>query len=109
MVQAQAELALANAAKALDDEEYRWRVQQEGNRASPETIREAEAKLKLAEDEVSHWQGIYNRASGDSAKAMALVQLTQAKRNRDSALRNLNWYKGKPTTRIRQSWTPSWL
>jgi HlyD family secretion protein len=98
VVKAQAELALANAAKALDDEEYRWRVQQEGNRASPETIREAEAKLKLAEDEVSHWQGIYNRVAGDSAKAMALVQLTQAKRNRDSALRNLNWYNGTPTS-----------
>jgi HlyD family secretion protein len=97
VVTAQAQLLLANAAKALDDEEYRWRVQQKGNRASPETIREAEAKLKLAEDEVSHWQGIYNAASGDSAKAAALIQLTQAKRNRDSAIRSLNWYKGKPT------------
>ncbi len=97
MVTAQAELALANAEKALKDEEYRWRVQQAGNRASPETIREAEAKLKLAEDEVDHWQGIYNSASGDSAKAATLIQLTQAKRNRDSALRSLNWYKGTPT------------
>jgi HlyD family secretion protein len=97
MAAAQAALALANAEKALADEEYHWRVQQAGNRASPETIREAEAKLKLAEDEVSHWQGLYNRASGDSAKAMALVQLTQAKRNRDTAQRNLNWLTGKPT------------
>jgi HlyD family secretion protein len=97
MAAVQAELAKANAEKALDDEEYHWRVQQAGNRASPETIREAEAKLKLAEDEVSHQQGIYNSASGDAAKAMALVQLTQAKRNRDSAQRNLNWMTGKPT------------
>lgn len=96
-VTAQAELALANAEKELKDEEYRWRVQQAGNRASPETIREAEAKLKLAEDEVDHWQGIYNSASGDSAKAATLIQLTQAKRNRDSALRSLNWFKGKPS------------
>jgi HlyD family secretion protein len=94
---AQAKLTLANAEKALDDEKYHWRVQQAGNRASPETIREAEAKLKLAEDEVSHWQGIYNKVSGDSAKAMALLQLTQAKRNRDTAQRNLNWLTGKPT------------
>jgi multidrug resistance efflux pump len=26
-----------------------------------------------------------------------LVKLTEAQRNRDAALRNLNWYKGKPT------------
>jgi HlyD family secretion protein len=94
---AQAELALANAEKALADEQYRWRVQQQGNRASPETIREAEAKLKLAEDEVARMKDLYNMASGDSGKALALVQLTQAQRNRDSALRTLNWYKGKPT------------
>jgi len=94
---AQAELALANAEKALADEEYRWRVQQGGNRASPETIREAEAKMLLADDEVARCKDLYDMASGDSGKALALVQLTQAQRNRDAALRNLNWYKGKPT------------
>ena len=94
---AQAELALANAEKALKDEEYRWRVQQAGNRASPETIRDAEAKLLLAEDEVARCKDLYGMASGDSGKALALVKLTEAQRNRDAALRNLNWYKGKPT------------
>jgi HlyD family secretion protein len=94
---AQAQLAEANAKKALEDEQYRWRVQQAGNRASPETIRDAEAKLKLAEDEVTRRKDLYNMASGDSAKALALVQLTEAQRNRDAALRTLNWYKGKPT------------
>lgn len=94
---AQAGLALASAEKALADEEYRWRVQQAGNRASPETIREAEAKLTLAEDEVARCRDLYDLASGDAAKALALVQLTQAERDRDAALRNLNWYKGKPT------------
>jgi HlyD family secretion protein len=94
---AQAELALANAEKALKDEEYRWRVQQAGNRASPETIRDAEAKLLLAEDEVARCKDLYGMASSDSGKALALVKLTEAQRNRDAALRNLNWYKGKPT------------
>jgi HlyD family secretion protein len=94
---AQAELALADAEKALKDEEYRWRVQQAGNRASPETIRDAEAKLLLAEDEVARCKDLYGMASGDSGKALALVKLTEAQRNRDAALRNLNWYKGKPT------------
>lgn len=96
---AQAELALANSQKALKDEEYRWRVQQKGNRASPETIREAEAKLLLAEDAVTRCKGLYDAASGDSGKALALVKLTEAQRNRDAALRNLNWYKGTPTDR----------
>ena len=94
----QAELALANARDALEDEEYRWRVQQAGNRASPETIRDAEAKLLLAEDEVARCKDLYDMASGDSGKALALVKLTGAQRNRDAALRNLNWYKGTPTT-----------
>lgn len=94
---AQAELERANAEKALADEAYRWRVQQAGQRASPETIREAEAKLTLAEDAVDRYQDVYNRASGDSAKAQARVQLAQAQRERDAALRNLNWYRGQPT------------
>jgi multidrug efflux pump subunit AcrA (membrane-fusion protein) len=94
---AAAKQALANAEKALADEEYRWRVQQAGNRASPETIRDAEAKLLLAEDEVARCKDLYGLASGDSGKALALVKLTEAQRNRDAALRNLNWYKGKPT------------
>jgi multidrug efflux pump subunit AcrA (membrane-fusion protein) len=94
---AAAEQALANAEKALADEEYRWRVQQAGNRASPETIRDAEAKLLLAQEEVARCKDLYDMASGDSGKALALVKLTEAQRNRDAALRNLNWYKGKPT------------
>jgi HlyD family secretion protein len=94
---AQAELAMANAEKALKDEEYRWRVQQQGNRASPETIRDAKAKLVLAEDDVDRYKAIYDRASGDSAKALAQVNLTAAQQRRDAALRNLNWYLGKPT------------
>ena len=98
LVAAQAELALSNARDALEDEEYRWRVQQAGNRASPETIRDAEAKLLLAEDEVARCKDLYDMASGDSGKALALVKLTEAQRNRDAALRNLNWYKGTPTT-----------
>jgi len=94
---AAAEQALANAEKALKDAEYKHTVQQQGYRASPETIREAEAKLLLAEDEVDHYKGIYDSASGDSGKALALVNLTAAQQRRDAALRNLNWYKGKPS------------
>jgi multidrug efflux pump subunit AcrA (membrane-fusion protein) len=94
---AAAEQALANAQDTLKDAAYKRTVQQQGFRASPETIREAEAKLLLAEDEVNHFKGIYDSASGDSGKALALVNLTAAQQRRDAALRNLNWYKGKPS------------
>jgi multidrug efflux pump subunit AcrA (membrane-fusion protein) len=94
---AAAEQAYANAEKAHKDAEYKRTVQQQGYRASPETIRDAEAKLLLAEEEVARCKDLYDMASGDSGKALALVKLTEAKRNRDAALRNLNWYKGKPS------------
>jgi multidrug resistance efflux pump len=94
---AAAEQVVANAQDALKDAEYKRTVQQQGNRASPETIREAQAKLLLAEEEVSRYKGKYDSASGDSAKALALVDLTAAQQRRDAALRNLNWYKGKPS------------
>ncbi|MCX6070457.1 MAG: efflux RND transporter periplasmic adaptor subunit [Chloroflexi bacterium] len=94
---AQAELALANAEDAQKDAEYRWTVQQEGYRASPETIRAAEAKLLLANEEVNHYKALHDRASGDSDKALTLVNLHAAEQRRDTALRELNWYKGKPT------------
>jgi len=94
---AAAEQTLANAEDALKDAEYKRTVQQQGYRASPETIREAEAKLLLAEDEVDRYKGTYDSASGDSAKALALINLTAAQQRRDAALRNLNWYKGKPS------------
>jgi multidrug efflux pump subunit AcrA (membrane-fusion protein) len=49
---AQAQLALANARDSLKDAEYKWTVRQEGNRASSNTIRGAEANLTLAEEDV---------------------------------------------------------
>ena len=94
---AAAEQEVANAQDALKDSEYTRTVQQQGYRASPETIREAQAKLLLAEEEVSRYKSKYDSASGDSAKALALVNLTAAQQRRDAALRNLNWYKGKPS------------
>jgi multidrug resistance efflux pump len=94
---AAAEQALANAEKALKDAEYNRTVQQQGYRASPETIRAAEAKLLLANEEVDHYQALYDRASSDEDKALALVNLHGAEQRRDTALRELNWYKGKPS------------
>ncbi len=94
---AAAEQALANAQDGLKDSEYKRTVQQEGYRASPETIRAAEAKLVLAEEDVKHYKGLYDRASGGADKAQALVNLNAAQQRRDAALRNLNWFRGKPS------------
>ncbi|MGD8730968.1 MAG: efflux RND transporter periplasmic adaptor subunit [Anaerolineales bacterium] len=98
---AQARLELANARDYLDDAEYDWRVQQEGYRASDETIDEAEANLVLAENEVDRAKDAYDRLSGrsedDGPRALALSNLSAARQRRDAIIRRLNWYKGFPT------------
>ena len=98
---AQAELALAHAQDALDDVLYVHDVRQEGKRASKDTVDAAEANLILAENEVDRAKGAYDSLSGrsedDPARALALSNLVAARKKRDSVLRNLNWYTGKPT------------
>jgi multidrug resistance efflux pump len=94
---AQIQLQLANARDELDDAEYRWRVRQEGQRANPDTIAAAEARLILAEDRVDEAEEGLDHASGDLPEALARVELTNAREARDAALRSLNWYTGKPT------------
>jgi HlyD family secretion protein len=99
--QAAAQLALAQAQDALRQAEYTWTVRQEGNRASGETIQIAQANLVLAEREVEQAEEAYNRVSSrpedDPVRAYALSKLAQARQQRDSALRQLNWYTGHPT------------
>ena len=96
-VQASAQLALAQADDALRDKNYTLTVRQEGNRASSNTIKAAEANLVLANEEVDVAQQKYDHASGEASRALALSNLIAAKNNRDSIQRNLNWYLGSPT------------
>jgi len=100
LVSAQTQLSFANAQDALEDAEYNWRVQQEGNRASQSTIDSAQAGLVLAEEEVDRAKGNYDHYSGrsedDAQRAMALIELSSARSARDAALRRLNWYLGYP-------------
>ena len=93
---AQAQSALANARDKLDKAEYTWTVRQEGNRASSNTIRGAEANLILANEEVDRAQSKYDQASGEGGRALALSNLVAAKQQRDSIQRNINWYLGSP-------------
>jgi HlyD family secretion protein len=98
---AQAEIALANARDALNTAEYRWRVQQKGFRASGDTINASEANLILAEKEVERAEAVFNSVSGrsddDPSRALALSNLSAARQQRDSVLRQLNWLTGEPT------------
>jgi HlyD family secretion protein len=101
MALAQAQLALAQAQDALENAEYTQLVQQEGYRASAETIAEAEANLVLAQNEVDSAQKEYSKYSGrpedDPARALARSNLAAARQRRDSILRQLNWYLGFPS------------
>lgn len=98
---AQAEMGLAQARDSVRIAEYKWNNQQEGRRASSDTIRGAEARLTLAQIEVDQASAEYNVLSGlpsdNAAKSLALTKLVAARADRDSALRNLNWYTGRPT------------
>lgn len=99
--QAAAQLALAQAQDALKDAEYKWRVRQEGYRASEATLDLARARVVLAEDSLGRAEGAYGRIGGDpfedANKAAALEMVAQAQTQLDSARRALNWYTGRPS------------
>ena len=98
---AQTQLELANALDSLREAEYTRTVRQEGNRASQATIDAAKASVILAKDELERAKSEYDSYSGkpedDPARALALTKYAAAQRKYDSALRNLNWYTGRPT------------
>ncbi len=96
---AQAQLTLANARKALADMQFKWNVQQPGNRASSTTLKAAEAKLVVAEDNVNRAKGVYDSApsSDKERKAQAYLNYAAAVQQYQSALASVNWYRGKPT------------
>jgi len=101
VVRASVQSELANAREAQRQAEYKWTVQQEGNRANSDTIRTARARLVLAEAEAQDAKEEYDSTHGDATKdegkAAALDAWMAAKKARDNAQRSLNWYTGKPT------------
>lgn len=98
---AQAQVELADAREALRKARYTWDVQQQGNRASASTINGAEARLLLAKDALDKAKEAYDHLSGrdedDLRRALALTALAGAQRDYDNALRDVNWYNGRPT------------
>lgn len=97
---AQAQLALANAEKALKEAKDKSTSLNWG-RGSKENVEYAEAQLALAEKAVDYAQSIYNNltelAPADPQRARATTALYDAKQARNRALATVNWYKGKPT------------
>jgi len=95
---AQNELALARDEVRKAD--YDRTVQQEGYRASEDTIKRARANVVLAQDRVDQAKGAYDSTGGssdDPARAAAQASYLSAKAALDSARRSLNWYTGHPT------------
>lgn len=94
---ATAELNLANALKALQDAQYTYSVNQQGNRANDAFIQGAEANLVLAQDSVNQWQTAVSQAKTDGARAIAESNLSAAQLHLESVQRQLAWYTGAPT------------
>lgn len=95
--QAQAQLALVQAQKALEDAEKKV-VATRYPRASQDTIDNVRAQLDLAEANLSRAEQLYNaykdRPDGDEKKAQALLNLTNARKERDRLRATLDWYLG---------------
>ena len=78
VIASSAQLAVANALEALDDAEYYWTLHQPGNRASPEELKAAKAKLKIAEKRLNKKRNQYNKAPSGIPRAQAQIALTEA-------------------------------
>ncbi len=90
---ASTQLALANARDALDDAEYRWTLNQPGNRASDEELKSAKAKVTIANKRLTQAKQRKDNASGKIANAQAQISLTNAINQYQSAVWYLNWLK----------------
>lgn len=99
LAQAQAQLAVAEAQEVLADAESTWQYQQAGHRASSTTLKAAQAKVAVAQDNLNRAKGVYDSApsSDEERKAQAYLNYAAAVQQYQSALASLNWYTGHPT------------
>jgi len=88
---ANAQSAVARARDALDDAQYRWRLNQPGNRYSPEELKAAKARVVIAEKRLEKKRNYYKSASGKVGKAQAQLLLTDAINQYQQAVWYLNW------------------
>jgi len=97
LAKAKAEQSLANALQALEDAQADV-DKISYDRASDDLIEQTQAEIDLAKAQVSRAEDAYkmvqNRPDGDSLKAQALLNLTNARLDRDNKIAKLNWYTG---------------
>lgn len=97
---AQAEQNLAIAKQAVEDAEKDV-VKLDYRRASDDLLDQTEAEIDLAEKQITLAEDAYKlvkgRPDGDPLKAQALLNLTNARLERDRKQATLDWYLGKPS------------
>lgn len=97
---AQAAQNLANAKQAVEDAQKDV-TKLDYRRASDDLLDQTQAEIDLAKRRVSFAEDAYklvkNRPDGDSLKAQALLDLTNARLERDRKQATLDWYLGKPS------------
>ena len=97
---ADAQLAVINARKALETAQNNW----DGlayPRASDTLIKSTQAQIWNAQDKLAlaakAYRQVQNRPDGDSLKAAALLNMTNAQMALNNLVELYNWYTGKPT------------
>ena len=97
---AQAEQNLALAKQAVEDAQKDV-TKLDYRRASDDLLDQTQAEIDLANKQISLAEDTYklvrNRPDGDSLKAQALLNLTNARLERDRKVATLNWNLGKPS------------
>jgi HlyD family secretion protein len=97
---AQAEQSLANARQAVKDAQENL-TKLDYRRATDNLIQQTQANIDLAKKNVTLAEDAYkvlkNRPDGDSQKAQALLNLTNARQQLTTQTNNLNWYTGTPS------------
>ncbi len=97
---ARAEQNLAIAKQAVEDAQKDV-TKLDYRRASDDLLDQTRAEIDLANKRISLAEDAYNfvsnRPDGDSLKAQALLELTNARLERDRKQAALNWYLGKPS------------
>jgi len=97
---AQAEQNLAIAKQAVEDAQKDV-TKLDYRRASDDLLDQTRAEIDLANKQVSlaedAYKSVKNRPDGDSLKAQALLNLTNARLERDRKQATLDWYLGKPS------------
>jgi HlyD family secretion protein len=101
LARAEAQKAVADAQDALDKAQRTYHVQQQGNRATSDMLKAAQAKVVVAREAMQDAKDEYDRSHGstsqDAGKANAYLRYIAAQKVYNQALASYNWYTGHPS------------